>query len=101
MMAEPLIQSQHEIISSKMLSLKTALLEKHPQMPVLLREIHKYLKEDPSVVTLLSPEEIATIVNGLENQTNTFIAASMTKVTSAAKNKALAKVKSSDLGFDD
>lgn len=91
--------TQYEIISAKIKSLHTTILEKHPQLPIQLREIRNILKEDPAVVTLLQEEEIAIIVNGLEHQTNTFIAASMTSKSAAAK-KALSKVTSNDLGFD-
>lgn len=91
--------TQHQQISAKISQLKQQLLEQHPQMPLLLREIHKNLKEDPAVVTLLAEEEIAIIVSGLEKQTMTSIAGSMTK-GNAAKTKALKNVTSNDLGFD-
>lgn len=88
----------HEQIQEKILSLQNALLEKHPQMPVLLREIHTTLKNDPAIVTLMSEDEIAIIVSGLKAQTSTQILVGATK-TSAAKTKALSKVATSDLGF--
>lgn len=91
--------TDYEQIKARINQLDEALKAAHPQMPILLREIHKTLKEDPAVVTLLAEEDIATIVRGLEKQTNTFIAASMSKPTAAAK-KALSKVTSNDLGFD-
>ena len=53
--------------------LETALLEAHPEMPVLLRKIHSKLREDPELVTLLTEEEIATVINGLKVQTNVSI----------------------------
>lgn len=90
--------TQYEIISAKIKALHSTIEAKHPQLPIQLREIRNILKEDPAVVTLLAEEEIAVIVNGLEHQTNTFIAASMTK-SSSSKTKALSKVTSDDLGF--
>lgn len=95
-MPEP---TQHEIITAKISELKEKLLANHPQMPVLLREIHKVLKEDPATVTLLDEDAICTIINGLEKQTNTSIVQSMTTKSSAAKTKALKNVTSDDLGF--
>lgn len=93
--------NQSELIRSNIASLQQALLDKHPQMPVLLRDIFRQLKDDPATVTILSEEEISTVVRGLENQTNTFLAASMTKAKpGSAAVKALKNVKSSDLGFD-
>lgn len=92
--------TQAEQIVEKITLLQEQLLANHPQMPLLLREIHRTIKENPATVTLLEEEQICSIVNGLEKQTNTFLAASMTKST-ASKTKALKNVKSSDLGFDD
>lgn len=92
--------TQHDLITAKITELQEKLLAKHPQMPLLLREIHSTLKENPAVVTLLAEDQIRIIVNGLEAQTNTYIAQSMTTKSSTAKNKALSKVSSGDLGFD-
>lgn len=55
--------------------LQNALLETHPEMPILLRKIHSHLKDDPEIVTLLTEEEIATVINGLKVQTNVQFAA--------------------------
>jgi hypothetical protein len=77
--------SQTDLIKANIQTLQKQILDSHPQMPTLLREIHRQLKEDPATVTLLAEEEIAVVVKGLELQTNTFIAASMTKPKAAAK----------------
>lgn len=66
-------------------SLKGMILGKHPSMPTLLREIHTALSKQPEQALLLSEEEIHVIVSGLEVQTNTYLAASITP-----KNKSLA-----------
>jgi|SRR6188768_2062042 len=92
--------SQHQLISGKIQELQSQLLANHPQMPVLLSEIHRTLKNNPAVVTLLEEDEIAVIVNGLEKQTNTYLVQSMT-AAKGSKNKALAKTSAKDLGFDD
>ena len=65
--------TQHEIITSKIAELQTSILTAHPQMPLLLREIHKQLKEDPTIVTLLKEEQIKVVINGLEKQTQTYL----------------------------
>lgn len=91
--------TQHEIISGKIAELQESILKSHPQMPILLREIHFTLKNDPAVVTLLSEEEIATIVNGLQRQTNTYIANAMISAK-GAKKSALKNTSAADLGFD-
>ncbi len=64
-------------LKTKVLELEQLILKKHPQMPFLLREIHTALKKQPENVTLLAEEEIAILVNGLEQQTNTYIASSV------------------------
>lgn len=83
-------------LQEKIAALQAALLDQHPQMPTLLREIHTALRAQPENVTLLSEEDICTIVNGLQKQTNTFLATTVTK--SAKNTTGLAKLKK--LGAD-
>ena len=78
-----------EQISEKILQLKESLLSQHPQMPSLLRDIHKTLKENPDCVTLLSEEEVGVIVNGLKRQTQTEIATAAIKSTPKKSLKSL------------
>lgn len=85
-------------IKSKLDELQQALLTAHPTMPSLLREIHKTLKAQPEQVTLMTPEEIAIVVQGLEKQTNSHLAASAMKTTKT-KKEALSKMGSDDFGF--
>ena len=89
---------QYEIIHERILSLSSALLSQHPSIPVLLQEIRRKLKNDPALVTLLQPTDIATIVRGLEKQTNTYLAESITKPSTAAKAK-LKNATANDFGF--
>ena len=93
-MAEPLTTAQQ--LQEKVASLKIALLEKHPQMPVLLREIHTTLKKYPEQVTVISEEEVSVIVNGLMKQTGTEFAVSAQK--GAGNKSAVSKIK--QLGAD-
>lgn len=86
----------HQQISEKILSLQSALLEQHPRMPVLLQEIHRNIKNDPAVVTLLSEEELAIVISGLQKQTQTVIVATQAKPSAAAK-KALKNVTADQL----
>lgn len=74
-------------------SLKQALLAAHPTMPQLLQQIHRKLKEEPTIVTMLSEEEICTIVDGLKKQTLTTIATS----TAKSKSKSLKSISVGDL----
>lgn len=71
--------------------LQNALLEAHPEMPILLRKIHSKLKDDPELVTLLTEEEIASVISGLKVQTNVSIAspAKTAKAKSTSANSRL------------
>jgi len=77
-------------VKSNIAELEQAILAAHPQLPTLLQRIHKQLKEDPNVVTLLDEDEIGTIVQGLIMHTNTQIGAA-----TAAKKKSATKVAAS------
>lgn len=66
-------------IKEKLASLEEALLAGTPNMPTLLRDIHKGLKADSDIVTILSEEECSILVRGLKKQTATEIATTATK----------------------
>jgi hypothetical protein len=85
-----------EILKEKVLALSSAILAKHPTMPTLLREIHTTILKYPEQVTLLNESDIGIIVSGLQLQTGTTLAASVSK-PAAAKSVA-AKIK--QLGAD-
>jgi hypothetical protein len=77
-------------IQSKIQSLQEAILAVHPTLPIILRDIHKILKEDPAVVTILQEDEIAIIVSGLKQQTKTEITQASLKKKTPLKNVGLA-----------
>lgn len=77
-------------LQMKISSLQNAILSAHPTMPILLREIHTILKNDPSNVTLLSEEDIAILVSGLKQQTKTEITQASMKKKTSLKNVGLA-----------
>lgn len=85
-------------IATKLQELESMLLSAHPQMPTLLRDIHKTLKAQPDQVTLMTEEEIQIVVRGLEKQTNSYLAESTVK-PSKAKKESLKNVTSDELGF--
>ena len=84
----------HEIISLKIAELQTAVLQTLPNMPSLLRDIHQNLRNDPEIVTLLTPPQVAIIVSGLSKQTQTTIT---TQVLSGSKGKSLKKISVDDI----
>ena len=78
-------------VTEKLAQLEEALIKGTPNMPVLLRDIHKSLKADPDVVTILSPEWCSILVRGLKKQTGIEIstAAVKKKPKKALKNMTL------------
>ena len=88
------VSSQAYQIKEKLAELEAALLLRSPEMPTLLRTIHTQLKKDPDLVTILSEEECAILVNGLKKQTATAIA---TVAPKKASKKAMSKITVSDL----
>lgn len=85
--------SQAFEVQEKLAQLEEQLLSATPNMPMLLRDIHRQLKADPAIVTLLSEEECAILVKGLKKQTATEI---VTKAKAKPK-KAMAKM---EVGLD-
>lgn len=81
-----------ELVHQKIEELSNALKSAHPSMPILLRTIHSQILKDANIVTLLSAEEIGTIVSGLQIQTNTTISAKV--ITS---KKSTSKLSADDL----
>jgi len=81
-------------IQEKLAALEEALLASTPNMPTLLRDIHRNLKSDPDLVTILTEEECSILVRGLKRQTATEIA---TTVIKKSGKKAISKMTVSDL----
>lgn len=84
-------------LKEKIAALEQALLDRHPTMPTLLREIHTTLRKQPENVTLLSEDQIKVIVNGLQKQTGVELVQAVTK---APGKTAALKSKIKDLGVD-
>lgn len=75
------------LLQEKVQELSALLLDRHPKMPTLLREIHGTLSKYPEQVTLMSEDDIRIVVEGLKVQTGVeFAAAATTKSTSAVKS---------------
>lgn len=66
-------------LEEKLTNLEQALLNAHPALPSLLKQIHTQLKNDPAIVTILTEEQIAVIVNGLKKQTQVELVTSSLK----------------------
>ena len=92
--SSPNITASTMEVKEKLLRLEQALVSDTPAMPTLLRDIHRTLKADPDVVTILTEEECAILVRGLKKQTKTEIAA---KAIKKAPKKALSKMTLDDL----
>jgi len=84
----------HETISLKIAELSASMISSLPSMPTLLRTIRANIKQDPELVTILSPEQVGIIVSGLMKQTQTTIA---TSVLSGGKGKSMKKISLDDI----
>lgn len=82
-----------EQLKEQIAQLQGALIASSPGMPTMLRTIHRALQADKDTVTLLTPEEVGILVNGLIKHTNTVIATTAAKT----KTKALKNVSMDDL----
>lgn len=81
-------------VREKLAQLEADLTSATPNIAVLLRDIHRNLKSDPDLVTILSEEECSILVRGLKHQTNTSIATTAIK---RKPKKALSKMTLADL----
>lgn len=90
-----------EIARNKLLALETALIDRNPQLPHLIKDVHTFLRDKPECVTLFTeePEMAATLVKALERHTNIELVAPAKTKASSSKTKALGKASASDLGF--
>lgn len=68
-------------IREKLAQLQDQLENNVPGIANLLRDIHREIKRDPDVATILTEDECVILVNGLKKQTASEIA------TTAAKKK--------------
>lgn len=83
-----------EQIQENIIRLESMLLLQLPDYPTLLRDIHRQLKKDESLVTLLKEEEIAILVNGMSLQTGVIFKETAAK---QAKGKSIKSMTTSDL----
>lgn len=71
-----------QTLIAKIENLEAQILAAHPSLPLLLRQIHTLIKENPATVTVLTEEQIGIIVSGLKIQTKTeLVSASLKKTT--------------------
>ena len=73
------MSDQAFMVREKLASLQTMLTDNLPNISTVLRDIHSTLKKDPDVVTILTDEEVAILVNGLDKQTQANLAGSVAK----------------------
>lgn len=84
----------------KINELELALLERHPRMPLLLREVYSALRKQPENVVLANEEELAIIVQGLDHQTGNELAAlAVSQVKKPSARKTAAKISADQLGL--
>lgn len=68
-----------EQIKDNLSQMQTILETRAPGLPTLLQTIHRQLKQDPAIVTLLTDSECAILVEGLKEHTAVELACSAMK----------------------
>jgi hypothetical protein len=71
----------------KVAALSKAIDTEHPTLKSLLTEIHATLLENPDQVTILKPEDISVIVNGLAVTKNEVLFTETKKKVASDKRK--------------
>ena len=90
------MNNEEYIIKQQLAELENALTDQLPTVKTLLRDVHKQLKADQELVTVLSDEEVAILVRSLDTVTKAELAATVVK--SAKKStKAMSKMTVNDL----
>jgi hypothetical protein len=88
----------HLQVVNRIMELRTALEEMHPQMPYLLVEIHKTLREYPDTVHLLTDVERSVIVQACFKHSGVVIVAANRRAgKSADGTKKLSQVSVDDI----
>lgn len=84
----------------KINALELSMLERHPLLPNLLREVYTALRKQPENVVLANEEELAILVSALDRQTGSELAAlAVSQVKKPAAKKSAAKMDASQLGL--
>ena len=76
-------------IKEKLIRLQDSLQQNLPGYDSLLFMIHQALSKQPDLVHMMKPEEVATIVAGLEKKTGLLIMGEQTKSKAASKKISL------------
>ena len=78
---------EHSAILEKLNKLEEALEANNPGMKFWLEQIHKGLKDQPGIVQLLKPTEIASVVKGYEVVSKHTLAEVITKSKGGSTQK--------------
>ena len=76
-------------ICMEIAELEQMLLANDPQMPAYLQRIHMNLLKYPELVHIIQPEQRATIIDGLMQQTSVMLSESVAKASKTTKTKQL------------
>ena len=81
-------QSQEaDVILSKIAELSQAIEENNPSIATYVKDIHRNLLQFPELVHILQPEQVLTIVKGIEQVNGEKIAEEAKPKTRASKKK--------------
>ena len=81
-------QSQEaDVIMEKIVALSQALEESHPSIATYVKDIHRNLLQFPELIHILKPEQVQTIVKGIEQVNGEKIAEDAKPKARATKAK--------------
>ena len=81
-------QSQEaDVIMGKIVALSQALEESHPAIATYVKDIHRNLLQFPELIHILKPEQVQTIVKGIEQVNGEKIAEDAKPKARATKAK--------------
>lgn len=81
-------QSQEaDVIMGKIVALSQALEESHPSIATYVKDIHRNLLQFPELIHILKPEQVQTIVKGIEQVNGEKIAEDAKPKARATKAK--------------
>ena len=81
-------QSQEaDVIMEKIVALSQALEESHPSIATYVKDIHRNLLQFPELIHILQPEQVQTIVKGIEQVNGEKIAEDAKPKARATKAK--------------
>lgn len=103
LLAQPIVETRADVkvmfdaVVERIDLMEDALKNLQPNFPMILRDIHNKLKDQPELVHMLSDEQIYKIIAGLEKHTGIEVKQAAAKSEKTKENKRLKSVSADDI----